>query len=702
MSDKDNIRLIIADASANRAQELESLLRNAGHSTRSEHVGSCEAFAAALERGSWDLCICRNTEADYAPKDILDLIRKLDLEIPVILLEETSDPECLTTGLAMGAADVILDDEDQRLLLVFARELKNLGERKERQRADQTLAESERRCQLLLDTSSAAIAYVHEGMHIYANHAYLKLFGYEDIDDLMAVPLLDMLDEASQQELKSRMKSPESPESQGSFAIKGEASDGSIVDAHAMLSGAVYDGEACMQILIREEVGEPSGELQAKIDEIASQDLLTGLNNRAHFLRTLESTIEKNKTGGTPSAAYYLNLDKFTDLKSDFGINNADIVLTDVATALRSVAPKSAVLCRFSDDVFTAIVHDVNAEKAIAMGEEFRHAIDENLSDVGGRTAQVTASVGVALVDDSGSSPQDTLQQIHHASNAVRVTNKDGNGVHFYDAKEVEEKRRADTIAGGGDDALIARIDHALRENAFQLVFQPFISLRGDPEEHYEVFVRMLDEDDNPIAPGEFMPLAANTGVGGKIDRWVILQSIKILSVHRSKGHDTRLMINLTPNSVSDTSFLPWLSVAIKAARLPSDAVIFQLYEDDAITYLKQARDFTNGLKELHCRASLSHFGRSDNPFGTLKHLNVDFVKIDGAYVQNIDRKEDKRKALGELIGSLQAQGKLSIVPMVETAAVLASLWQAGANYIQGNYLQEPTSEMDYDFTTED
>ena len=212
----------------------------------------------------------------------------------------------------------------------------------------------------------------------------------------------------------------------------------------------------------------------------------------------------------------------------------------------------------------------------------------------------------------------------------------------------------------------------------------------------------VCDEDDKPIAPGEFMPLAANTGVGGKIDRWVILQSIKMLSVHRSKGNDTRLMINLTPNSVSDTSFLPWLSVAIKAARLPSDAVIFQLYEDDAITYLKQARDFTNGLKELHCRASLSHFGRSDNPFGTLKHLNVDFVKIDGTYVHNIDRKDDKREALGELIGSLQAQGKLSIVPMVETAAVLASLWQAGANYIQGNYLQEPTSEMDYDFDTEE
>ncbi|MEE9255075.1 MAG: EAL domain-containing protein, partial [Pseudomonadales bacterium] len=440
----------------------------------------------------------------------------------------------------------------------------------------------------------------------------------------------------------------------------------------------------------------------AKIEENSSQDLLTGLDNQAAFLRTLESTVEKAKKGGEASAAYYLNLDKFAKLKSDFGLNNADIVLADLAAALRSVAPEGAALCRFSDDVFTAMVHELNKERALAMGEEFRRAIDENLSDVEGRTAHVSASVGVVLVDASSGTCENILEFMHHASDEVRERKKDGNGVYVYNADEMQEKRRAAAIAGGGDEALLARIDRALEENAFQLVFQPFISLRGDPEEHYEVFVRMLDDNDDPIPPGEFMPLVANTGIGGKIDRWVILQAIKMLSVHRSKGHNTRVTINLTANSVSDSSFLPWLSVAIKAARLPSDAVIFQLYEDDAITYLKQARDFTKGLKELHCRASLGHFGRSDNPFGTLKHLTVDFVKVDGSYVQGIDRKEEKREALGELLSALQSQGRLSIVPMVESAAVLAPLWQAGAHYIQGNYLQEPTTEMDYDFTTDE
>lgn len=702
MSAKDTIRLIIADASANRAQELESLLRNAGHAARSEHVESLDAFAAALARGPWDLCICRNCEADYSPQSIIDAIRKVELDLPVIVMEESTDPGCLTAGLALGATDVILDDEDQRLILVFERELKNLADRRLRMQSDLALAEIEKRCQLLLDTAGAAIAYVHEGMHIYANRAYLELFGYEDVDDLVAVPLLDMLDEASQKELRKRMKDPDAPESKGSFAIKAQTSGGSTVEAHAALFEAVYDGEPCMQILLRKEAGEPDDKLQAKIEEISSQDLLTGLYNRAYFLKALEGALGKSSKGGAAPAAYYLNLDKFGKLKSDFGINNADIVLTDIAAALRDTASENVVLSRFADDVFTALVPQLDRKQAEAVGEEFRRAIDENLSDVGGRTAHVTASIGVALVDGNASSPQDVLQQIHHASNEVREKRKDGNGVYFYDAKEMEEKRRAAAIAGGGDDALMARLDRALEQNAFQLVFQPVISLRGDPEEHYEVFVRMLDENDNPIPPGEFMPLAADTGVGGKIDRWVILQSIKMLSVHRSKGHNTRLMINLTPNSVGDASFLPWLSVAIKAARLPSDAVIFQLYEDDAITYLKQARDFTKGLKELHCRASLSHFGRSDNPFSTLKHLTVDFVKIDGSYVQGIDRKEDKRKALGELISSLQSQGKLSIVPMVETAAVLASLWQAGANYIQGNYLQEPATEMEYDFTTEE
>jgi EAL domain-containing protein (putative c-di-GMP-specific phosphodiesterase class I) len=212
----------------------------------------------------------------------------------------------------------------------------------------------------------------------------------------------------------------------------------------------------------------------------------------------------------------------------------------------------------------------------------------------------------------------------------------------------------------------------------------------------------MLDREGAQMAPNEFLRTAIDNGVAGKIDRWVILQSIKLLSTHRSKGHNTRLTINLTSNSVTDPEFIQWLGVAIKAARLPSDAVIFQITERDAASYVRQTREFMDGLKQMHCRASLSRFGLNDDPFELLNHIPADFVKLDGAQIESMGANAELRESISEMIRKLQAAGKLTIVPMVESATVLSALWQAGANYIQGHYLQEPSTQMDYDFSTDD
>src|SRR5690606_24695634 len=130
---------------------------------------------------------------------------------------------------------------------------------------------------------------------------------------------------------------------------------------------------------------------------------------------------------------------------------------------------------------------------------------------------------------------------------------------------------------------------------------------------------------------------------------------------------------------------LPWLSVALKAARLPGDSLIFQIEEDHAIMLLKQAKEFTKGLTELHCRTSLSHFGCAISPFNTLKHVDVNYVKLDGSFTDELQKGEEAREKVKEMIQSLQSAGKLAIVPDVESATVLSTLWQAGVNYVQGD-----------------
>jgi EAL domain-containing protein (putative c-di-GMP-specific phosphodiesterase class I) len=273
-----------------------------------------------------------------------------------------------------------------------------------------------------------------------------------------------------------------------------------------------------------------------------------------------------------------------------------------------------------------------------------------------------------------------------------------------FDGNHIELPQPVTAAEAMDDEAnrILTLINEAIENQKFVLLFQPIISLRGDSDEHYEVFLRMLDRDGSQLAPNEFLRTAIDNGVAGKIDRWVILQSIKMLSTHRSKGNNTRLTINVTSNSVADPEFIQWLAVAIKAARLPSDAVIFQITERDASTYIRQTREFVEGLKKMHCRSSLSRFGLSTEPFETLRHIPSDFVKLDGSYIEAMADDPELKAEVTSMIQKLQGGGKLTIVPMVESANVLSALWQAGANYIQGHYLQQPSTSMDYDFSTDD
>jgi EAL domain-containing protein (putative c-di-GMP-specific phosphodiesterase class I) len=229
------------------------------------------------------------------------------------------------------------------------------------------------------------------------------------------------------------------------------------------------------------------------------------------------------------------------------------------------------------------------------------------------------------------------------------------------------------------------------------------INLHGnDDDEQFEVLLRLPDLDNNDLIPAQFLDHAAKAGLLDKLDRWVILQSIKVLSVHRASGSKARLFINVTHKSMSDNTFLPWMSVALKAARLPSDAIIFQIHENDATAYIKYADRFAKGMAQLHCKTSINHFGCSLNPFNLLKHLTPDYVKLDRSFTENLEDSKEKQDDLNEMVTSLHKLGVLTAISGVEDPMVLATLWQAGINYIQGNYISNPLETLDYDFAAED
>lgn len=690
-SKSQTVRLLILDPSQNEAEALVSLLRNGGKATRGHRVTAEEALLESINEQVWDLCIAREDSGELDYKDALAHILRLDKDIPFILLTEGYKPELLVETMKLGAADVVPHAEKNHILLAIDRELRNLEERRRRRSLDLHLREAEKRCQLLLDSSMDAIAYVSDGMHIYANQTYLDMFGYEDVDDLMGIPLMDTVSDETQEDFKAFFKNfQEGTTEDNEMRCAALRSDGSTIDVVYTMLSATYDGERCTQIIVRPV--QDDSELEEKLKQISSQDLLTGLYNRQYFTERLHAATEKALANELRGALLYIALDNFARIKADAGIAGADLVLSDIANLLRKHFEETDVLARLGDDSFAVLLIGKDDRQALEQAEKLRAAVENQLFEVSNRTIQATCSIGIALVNDSSPKATELLGRAHKASTHVHELegHEQGNGVYLYNPRDFD-------ISMAADQDMLAILEEALDNNQFKLLFQPIISLRGDNEEHYEALVHML-VDDKEVSPNEFLPINQKAQLAIKFDRWVILQNIKYLSAHRAKGHNTRLFLNITSHTIQDKTFLPWLSLALKAARLPGDSLIFQIEEDHAIILLKQAKEFSKGLAELHCRTSLSRFGCAISPFNTLKHIDVDYVKLDASFTEELQKGEEAREKVKEMIHSLQSAGKLAIVPHVESATVLSTLWQAGVNYIQGNYVHPPAPEMNYEF----
>ena len=693
-SSRDTLHLLLLTHDQNDAEGLVSLLRNSGRATRAHMVSSLDDFSAQIQDKAWDLVLAEPKAQDIDPKELFKQIKRLDKDLPVIILAEDVDPMQLEFYLKLGACDVVPEDESNLLSMVIQRELINLNSRRILRTTQVKLRDAEKRCQALLESSKDAITYIHDGMHIYANQAYLDLFGYDNVDDLEGMPVMDMVASSDQESLKQSLKSFLMSGGNVDLRYSGLKTDTTQFPITMSLSSATYADESCTQIVIRAKSN--NSDLEAKLKEISSRDLLTGLYNKPYFMDSLESAVDRAVLKGNSSAAMYINIDRYGKVKSQVGINNADTVLCSVANYLKSVISKQDTLARIGEDVFAWIRPNINAEKALAIAEKFRDGIEHLIIDANSQTVTITASIGVALINDSCSDPRDILQRSHQAADAVRYDegHEKGNGTHLFVAQEVAPDNSTDGI----EKQVLA----ALKSGSFNLLFQPLINLKGDEQEHYETLLRMPQSDGEEVSAGDFLNgFTISEDLKRKIDRWVILHSTKLLSEHRQQNLKTRLFVNLSAASLMDETLASWIGVALNAAKLDRDSVIFQFNEEDATKFLTQAQEFTANLKANNYACSLSRFGCSLKPFQTLKNLSIDYVKVDGSFTHELNQPESLA-TLKQILADLHEQGLKTIVPLVESASAVASLWQLGTHFIQGYYVQAPQTGMAYNFSDDD
>jgi diguanylate cyclase (GGDEF)-like protein/PAS domain S-box-containing protein len=689
VSDAELLRLLTIFDNSEEAEGLINSLRNAGQIIRDIRVEDEEDLEKALADNPIDLILCKQATPLITARQAVEFIVKSGRDIPVIVVTDLGKQDSALEALQVGARDSIELGKTDRLKHIVKREVQDLKNRRGLRRNEKMLRESEKRARDLIDSSRDAISYVHDGMHIYANHAYLKMFGYDTLDDIEGVPILDMVTSEDHSKLKEFLrKYAKGQSTDDTLDVHGQTLEGDKFKITMEFSPASMEGEACSQIIIRDQSN--TKELEKQLSVLSKQDLLTGLYNRNYFLEQVDKLISQTIEDKAQGALLYIVVDDFEKLKETHGISGADLLLTDIANMLKSKIGKMGVLARFEGHHFTLLLSGSDIKQAEKISGGLVKLISDHSSDVNGKLVSPKASIGLAHINETVKNSQDALNR---AVKGVHKAEKEGGNRYAIYNPAVEDLEEQEQVAHWSH-----RIKEALKNNQFKLLFQPIVSLHGESGEHYEVLVRMLDEENNEIPAKDFLPAANQTDLMKYIDRWVIASTFHVIADRTKQQKDTRFFIKISQGSLIDPEFLPWVSERIKAMRANITNMIFQISEETALNNLNPAKMFVNAFKQLNAKTALENYGKEPNVLQAMKQLPVDFIKVDPSLILNLAQNVENQDKVKEIASEAGERNMRVIAAAVEDANSLAVLWQCSIDFIQGHFLQEPRAELDFDF----
>ena len=681
MNNSPTINVLIIAQQLAEGDKLINALRRAGYSVNAEAVRDETFLRERMIAKRWDF-VCLFTDADQiSPQRLSKVLRELEKDIGCLIIGDGDLPAILQANIPGARIIASLDKLDSAqqasmLTRVVNQELNNLENRRNLRKMGANFKELETRYQSLLASSADAIAYLHNGLHIFANDTYFRLLQNDDKQGLINTSLLDFVDEPDVDRVREFLRQPQFKLTDACvFQLK--ENHGPSVRVSMQCTPVEYDSESCLQTIIRPATGNARQQLYAR--ELLSRDLVTGVLNEGGLVAEIDKTISDALYGDTHAMVKVLSLVGFEELVAIAGKPAGNLLLADIARITQKLAPAGSHIGRVGASNFAILCREANSEQPLS-------GIENQLSN--------------AIADLL---PAHTSIQIKTGTSAVNELSIDGSNVLARAQRylNVASLPLAGSSPGKNDATkhMFTRLEDAISNESFVLAFQPIVNLKEDGVERYEVRIR-LQEKDHLIYPPSFLELANQSGLGEKIDRWVIAKSLALLQEQADSS--LQLTINLTHNSLVSPDFLPWLSESLRDTRVSTDRLILQISELDIVSFEEQVSQFCGRLQELEIALAVTHFGCTLSPFKYLPKEQAKYVKLDRSLLDDIEIDAEKRESLASTVESLHASGILVIAPMIDKIELLPLLWQANLNFVQGNSLQEPSDRMNYSFVQEE
>ncbi len=543
---------------------------------------------------------------------------------------------------------------------------------------DQLLKWSERKFSALLESAPDAMVIVDWHGHIeLANAQAERVFG---------VPRSEMLGQSIGDLIPPRFRGRHRDRQDRCLEEAGDGPVRMVVELHARRSdGSEFPVEISMspldtgqRVLVANAIRDIT---ERKHDEkqlqyLADYDALTGVLNRRNFEDHLAGEIAAGR-GGT---MLLIDIDGLKDVNDTLGHSAGDEVVRTVGTLITERAREGDVVARLGGDEFGVMLHGASEDGGRVFGTDLLERTRDHGMVTGGQRVRLSVSVGVACF--SGGSAEDAML----AADLALYKAKEGgrNQIVAYasgDDEIAERKARA---------SWSQRIRTALDEGLLVAYRQPIMSLVNREVTQYELLVRMLDEEGNPVPPGAFLPAAERTGMILEIDRLMVSRAIDLIEESEAGGDPIVYEVNLSARSLVDPDLPGFIAERVKSAGIDPSLLVFEITETAAIANMGQAREFADALRSLGCQFALDDFGAGFASFYYIKHLPLDILKIDGDFIVSLADNPIDQLVVRHLAEIAQALGMKTIAEFVENEPTLDLLAEYDVDYAQGYHIGRP------------
>jgi diguanylate cyclase len=417
---------------------------------------------------------------------------------------------------------------------------------------------------------------------------------------------------------------------------------------------------------------------EATIRHQALHDGLTQLPTLARMSEILQQLLQQARAEGQQLVVMLIEIQQFKEIIASLGHPAGDEVLWEVARRLTASAPTSGRVARIATDQFLVVLESVSAAEARAAAESLMERL-HSAFDYAGLTLQIETRVGVTAFPQDGTLPSELLQRAELA---------------LYRAKE---NGATVGIFVPGDDALhrhrmaiLGQLRRAITDGQLQLFYQPKVTLTDGRVQGCEALVRWLHPERGYIPPGDFIPHAERTGMIRLLTQWVLASALRQLRCWQQAGLEFDVSVNVSPVDLADPGFAQTVGTLLGETAADSRHLILELTESAVMKDLANALRVMEELRLFGVRFSIDDFGTGYSSLAHLKRLPVDEIKIDRAFIQELEARPEDEVIVASTIGLGHALGMKVVAEGVEARASFDTLARLGCDLVQGYLIAKP------------